>query len=70
MSIWTTHRDHGTATWEEVAVGDRIGISTRGAERTEITGTVTGLTDRTVTVRPYIEVPKGDFDVDRIYRRQ
>jgi hypothetical protein len=70
MSVWTTHRDHGTATWDEVSVGDRIVMSTRGPERTEIEGSVVALTERTVTIKPWIEVPKGDFDVDRIFRQQ
>lgn len=70
MTVWTTHRDHGTAQWDEVAVGDRIGASTAGAERTEIVGTVVALTAETVTIRPWVEFRKADFDVDRIYRPQ
>ena len=70
MSVWTTHRDHGTATWAEVAVEDRISMSTRGAERTELSGTVVAVTQDTVTIKPWIEIRKSDFEVDRIYRRQ
>lgn len=70
MAIWTTHRDHGTATWPEVQIRDRVVISTRGAERTEIVGTVTSLTVDSVTIQPGIPVNKADFDIDRIYRQQ
>ncbi|WP_036959228.1 hypothetical protein [Promicromonospora kroppenstedtii] len=70
MTVWTTHRDHGTAHWDEVEVGDRISLSTSGAERTEIVGTIVALSADTATLRPWVEVRKSDFDVDRIYRPQ
>jgi hypothetical protein len=70
MTVWTTHRDHGTAHWSEVKVGDRVSLSTSGAERTEIVATIVALSADTATIRPRVEIQKSDFDVDRIYRPQ
>lgn len=70
MTVWTTHRDHGTADWSEVQVRDRVSLSTSGAERTEIVATVVALADETATLKPWVEIRKSDFAVDRIYRPQ